>query len=453
MKRWKYLLPALAAAAGLTGAGLGDGLLLQAQDWLETAPERLTEASRQICGEGALPFFSASGTERQLSAGETDAEPGDFLQGRRAIGLAPENDAALLAAQEGYYAFGCLTEEEQLLYVDIVQILRSMAHDVEIRLPGDADGDLSVLGRVFQCVMDDHPEFFYADGYTYVKYTEGSALEEAGEGGEGRLIRVTLSGSYTMSPARRERCEEQIARCVEEARAALPEDATEYETVREMYEYVIQNTDYRLASRENQNICSVFLYGESVCQGYARALQYLLQQSGVQTCLVTGTVQENESHVWDLVRIDGQYYYVDPTWGDASYRPDGQTAQAAVEGDRQDPPVNYDYLCVTTEQLCRTHTPRSVVPLPVCDAVEANYYRMEQAYFTGYDREGIRALFDKAYDRGDPVVTVKCSSAQSYEEVRRMLLDAQEVFDYLRGGDGRVVYTDSREEYRISFWL
>ena len=427
-------------------------VLEETETWFEGRLTQLKSTARQIrTGEllqteafaGKEQEKEYAGSEKTVVENPGEEAGGDFLSARAAIGLAEGADAELLGAQTDRYAFSCLNAEEQLLYVDMVQILSNMAENIEIRMPQEEGRtDTEIIGRVFQCVMDDHPEFFYTDGYTYTRYTEGNA--------EGKLIRITFSGNYTMSPAKRKRCEEKIDDYTRQVLADVAAEASEYEKVKYVYEYVILHTDYKQDAKENQNICSVFLYGESVCQGYAKAVQYLLQRMGLQAALVTGSVEEGEGHAWNLVRVDGAYYYVDATWGDASYEMSGEkTEDASV----RTPKINYDYLCVTTEQLEKTHVIDSVVTMPCCTAVEANYYQQEDAYFTGYDREHIRRLFERAYERGDEIVTLKCSDSTAYEEVRRMLLDAQEVFGYLKATDGRVAYTENREQFSISFWL
>lgn len=452
MRRWAYLLCSLVLTIVLTGCSAesmaastgGDDSKAFSQPlvrWDEAA-EKLKETAAQI-REGELPTEEGFGAEAEVIV-ETDTEGvwTDYDRTREDVGLLAQTEAGLLLAQSGNYSFGRLNAGEQLLYVDIVQILEHGAENVEVRIPdGYGKKDLSVIGKVFQCVMNDHPEFFYVDGYTYTKYTEGTE--------DGALIRVTFSGSYTMSPAKRQECEAKIQQYVSKALAPLTAEMSEYEKVKYVYEYIILHTEYNLKAKENQNICSVFLYGESVCQGYARAMQYLLKQAGIECTVVNGSVKK-EGHAWNLVRIDGEYYYVDPTWGDASYKMSGGSQD--VEKQRM-PSINYDYLCVTTKQLLQTHTIGNVVEVPECTAEAANYYRMEDAYFTGYDRERIGALFDRAYERGETIVTLKCSDAVSYEEVKRMLLDAQEVFQYLRDANGKVAYTDNNEQLSISFWL
>ena len=229
----------------------------------------------------------------------------------------------------------------------------------------------------------------------------------------------------------------------------LDENASEYDKVKAVYETIIFSTDYDLGAADNQNIASVFLGGASVCQGYAKATQYLLNHLGMMCTLVQGTVDTGEAHAWNLVRVDGAYYYVDTTWGDASYRMEDGSEQGTL------PEINYDYLCVTTEDLLRTHRIDSVIPLPECTATEANYYVREGAYFTSCDREQMQEVFDRAAAEGRTDVTLKCADDSCYQDICHTLIDEQEIFSYLHmeGNGNTVTYAQNGKQLSLTFWV
>ncbi len=335
---------------------------------------------------------------------------------------------------ENAYAYQMLSEEEKTLYREIANALLSFQQDVTL-----SSCDKEEISKVFQCVLNDQPEIFYVDGYTYTEYTLGDVLRK-----------ITFTGTYQFSQEEVQDKQEAIDDYVNQCLAGIPEDADEYTRVKYIYEYLIHHTEYDATAQDNQNICSVFIEGRSVCQGYAKATQYLLNRAGVFATLALGRVIGGEGHAWNLVRIDGQYYYVDTTWGDASYQ--------AVEGsvsypDEKIPTINYDYLCVTTKQLEITHTIDNVVELPECTAMENNYYVREGVYFTQWDEERLEQIFQEGYEKGSTYVTLKCADARVYGQMRDALIIHQGIFRYLDCPDGVISYTDNEKQYSMSFWL
>ena len=401
-------------------------LILLSYTWVTGKGDPHTEELQQI-PDGILPeeqelwdreSEELEETWESAAAGETEVENGVPRQVRHRTG----------------YAYDTLPVDQKTLYDEILEGLENREQESDL-----STVDETTLSKVFQCVMNDHPEIFYVDGYTYTKYKTGNEITQ-----------ITFHGNYIYEGEEIAERQEKIEALVDAIFEQMPAGMDDYGTVKYLYEYVIEHTQYQLDAPDSQNICSVFLNGESVCQGYAKALQYLVQEAGLEATLVLGYVENGDGHAWDLVKMDGDWYYVDPTWGDASY----QMEEGNGDYEESDTPtMSYDYLGVTTSQLLVTHRIDNVVPMPVCDSMRDNYYVREGAYFTEIDTEQLQQLFDRAVQQDKAVVTLKCSDYQLYEQMKEYLLTKQNVFSYLDAKDGVLAYYDSSAQCTIGVWI
>lgn len=344
----------------------------------------------------------------------------------------------LLYRQGSCYAYRNLNAIETGWYDEMATCIGGMQKEITLDESGIEQGlDEGDVDRIFQCVLMDHPELFYVDGYTYTKYNRGD-----------KLVGIKFAPTYSMDLeqvwARKAEIEQEAELLIRQAEGL----ADEYDKVKYVYETLICNTEYDLSAPDNQNIYSVFVNHVSVCQGYAKAMQYLLERLGIACTLVQGSVDTGEGHAWNLVRVNGSYYYVDATWGDASYLPDENAQESEYV-----PRVSYDYLCVTTEQLLQTHILGNIVELPVCEDTRDNYYVRENAWFTTYDREQMKKLFEKLNAGDCKEVFVKCDGWECYREIWDAMIEKQEIFDYLSTENTSVHYVHNEKQLSMSFWV
>jgi hypothetical protein len=85
------------------------------------------------------------------------------------------------------------------------------------------------------------------------------------------------------------------------------------------------------SDRKNHTDVSVFLNESSVCEGYARAMNLLLHEAGIESCYV-----HNADHAWVIAKVGNEYFHIDPTWDD---------------GLAKDDPIMYEWFMLSDSQV------------------------------------------------------------------------------------------------------
>ncbi len=350
----------------------------------------------------------------------------------------PKTEFSFVSDKASQFTYNRLSEKEQIWYKDMERIIGGMGESGRLS-DSCLEAGLSEahIDRIFQCLLNDHPEFFYVDGYTYTKYT----IDE-------EILYIDFSANYNMDMEQAKERKLEIEEAVQPLLDKISANATDYDKVKYVYETIITGTEYDLHAPDNQNIYSVFVNHRSVCQGYAKAMQYLLNQLGVECTMVQGFVDTGEDHAWNMVMIDGKLYYVDATWGDAYYQTEGENVTLEAY-----PKINYDYLCITTKDLMKTHTVQGLVPMPECIDTRDNYYVREGAFFTEYNKEQMKLLFEKALRENRRDVAIKCASEELFFEIKNALITEYEIFDYMGSEDEKLSYSHNDKWLSMTFWV
>lgn len=389
-----------------------------------------TQVSEAECTEETISETVT--TEEGISEPEPEESTQEVSSQETNLQEESEPEGAMPEVQITDVIYEKLTENEQQVYAEILDSLLHFENGTVLSTTDDG-----VIDRAFSAVMLDNPGIFYVDGYKYTEYTRDDKVE-----------RIEFTGKYLYEEEEILRRQALIDSKVSDILAGMPDTRDEYIKVKYLYDTLVTQTEYDLQASDNQNICSVFIGGKSVCQGYAKALQYLANKAGIRCSLVLGNVIGGEAHAWNLISVNGAWYYMDATWGDAFYLFGNQ--EQVVK--KQTSVINYDYMCVTTNQLLLTHNPDMPVELPECVSMADNYYVREGLYFTGYDEQRLSDIFSQAIAKGQETVTFKCSDSTVFDEMYRILLDEQKVFEFLNS-EGTVAYTDNAEQGIFTFWL
>ena len=348
------------------------------------------------------PFYVRAGTLdqiRSIAKSVLSGEP-EEVEELRQMEVAQSEDG-----HQEYY-FKQLNEEEQRVYRELLKGIRAREKDFYLTLSQDDSID-----RCYHAVLKDHPEIFWVHNHEKIYKTTYSDSDYC-----------TFTPGYIYTESEISEIQNAMEAGFQEVSSLIPADASDYEKVRIVYTYVIDNTQYQ-ASDDDQSIAGVFWKKEAVCAGYAGAVQYLLERIGVPCIYVDGSTQgSTEGHAWNIVKLDGEYYYVDATNGD---QPDFLNGNAAQLEEHKT--IIYDYLCPFPEEYEKKYIRSEELTVPDCTAKDMNFYVLNQGCFDGYDWETIYDYCKMRLDNGAAVVRFKFSNQEAFAAACNELLDNGEV--------------------------
>ena len=227
-----------------------------------------------------------------------------------------------------YIYYTLLNEKEKIIYKQIYENALSYNKEVELITTIKIDE----LKETIEAIYNDHPELFYLDtNYTY-KYNTNNDV-------------VAINLQYNETINNIEYNKRLFENKVNEIVASAKELSSDYKKEMYVYEKILATTEYDKEAKLNQSAFSTLVLGKSVCAGYSRAFQLILQRLEIPTYYVLGYA--NEEHAWNIVKLSGEYYNVDLTWDDT-----GRI---------------YNHFNITDKELSNTHSRRGIsINLPEC---------------------------------------------------------------------------------------
>ncbi|MCR5249300.1 MAG: hypothetical protein K6E50_01695 [Lachnospiraceae bacterium] len=196
-------------------------------------------------------------------------------------------------------------EASRQAYCDLIDGI--MAHKSVVRLTDDWDHNLIIWGAV-----SESPYYFIVDKDRLSDDHKSLELTYRYDAEESAEMLHFIDESY-----------------VEILNECITENMSDLEKVLSIYHYFGERISYDYEWYENAQateaderfkVPDIAVYdalksNEGVCHSYTYLCQFAFQQLGIECLRVTADMAEgDESHMWPIVKIDGMFYNIDPTW-------------------------------------------------------------------------------------------------------------------------------------------
>ena len=184
----------------------------------------------------------------------------------------------------------------------------------------------SVLDKSFQAALDaffyDHPELFYIDLTKITLYTKYTTI------GSKTTYTVSLAPqnnkNYLSDSFNSESQVDNAINQIEQIRNSIVSrvNGSNYNKALIVHDTLVDMLEYEQndSNSNTHNIYGAFVNRSVVCEGYAKSFKYIMDSLNIPCILVGGIATNNssntESHMWNYIQLDGNWYGVDVTWDD-----------------------------------------------------------------------------------------------------------------------------------------
>ncbi|MDO5415681.1 MAG: transglutaminase domain-containing protein [Lachnospiraceae bacterium] len=230
------------------------------------------------------------------------------------------------------------------------------------------------LTDIFFKLRLDCPEIFYAGGFRYRFYPDGSRAE--------------MFPEYLFEKGKiKEHQKAMEARISKLVRPA--QNMTEPEKETYIHDFICGNVRYdKLKKAYSHEIIGPLGQGVGVCEGIAKTVKILCDQLGIWCIIAISDANPEKKikyrHAWNVIRIGKTWYHLDATFDNSL-------------GDGKE--IRYDYYNLNDERIFRDHEP-VIYPVPPCGDGDHFYYKEKKLSFTRMEEVGKRAL--QAAKKGKP---------------------------------------------------
>ncbi len=282
---------------------------------------------------------------------------------------------------------------------------RLIAPGIQIHLPASiAHKDYSELEDVIDTFRYENPQFIHLNNHTFYNNNIGF-----GAWRQHNTIYLLCTMDVSTRTAASAKMEEAIATIL----SNRPDTEDQYLTELYLHDSLLSVCDYDYdAAREDEDAVTDFhsrtaygalVEGQAICSGYTLAMSLLLERCGISSSFTTSA-----DHVWNLVHINGENYYLDATWNEME-------ANA------------YHYYFNTTSKLIEeTHEAIDANTFTVATAVKDNYYYRTGLRAYTRDRDALAEQIAHAVKSGDEHIEIL--TKKSNFEFTLNYLRSQDVF-------------------------